>query len=170
MTGLLSRSRKSTLFTNTALINKYRRFHKLIVPKLQIATFVDYLKVQKNCNEDTWKTKNQPLADSILLILFKIVSVDAMDPQNRFNDHFENIKVVRKIVSMMESSTVIVYIMPSAKVVYQHSWVDTFWVNFLLIGTFLSPQIRARGYKNSHRKLRHHSTRLENFHDDHLIT
>ena len=40
--------------------------------------------------------------------------------------------------------------------------------DFLLIGTFLSPQIRSGGYKNSQRKLRHHSTRLENFHDDHL--
>merc|ERR1712035_74073 len=60
------------------------------------------------------------------------------------------------------------HIMPSAKAVYQHSWVYTFWVIFLLIGTFLSPQIRSGGYKNSQRKLRHHSTRLENFHDDHL--
>ena len=62
------------------------------------------------------------------------------------------------------------YIMPSAKLVWQDSWIYTFWVRFLLIGTFLSPQIRSRNYKNSQRKLRHHFTRSNNFHDDHLST
>ena len=61
-------------------------------------------------------------------------------------------------------------IMPFAKAAEQHSWIYTFWVNFLLIGTFLSLQSRSGGYKNSQRKLRHHSTRLEKFHDDHLIS
>ena len=59
-------------------------------------------------------------------------------------------------------------IMPSAKQVYRHSWIYTFWVRFLLIGTFLSPQIRSGSYKNSQRKLRHYSTRSDNFHDNHL--
>ena len=62
------------------------------------------------------------------------------------------------------------YIMSSAKAAEQHSWIYTFWVNFLLIGTFLSPQSRSGSSKNSQRKLRHHSTRLKNFHDDHSIT
>ena len=30
--------------------------------------------------------------------------------------------------------------------------------------------MRSRSYKNSQRKLRHHSTRSDNFHDDHLST
>ena len=40
---------------------------------------------------------------------------------------------------------------------------------FLLIGTFLSTQIRFRSYKNSQRKLSYHSTRSDSFHDDHLL-
>ena len=40
----------------------------------------------------------------------------------------------------------------------------------ILKSTFLSPQISSGNRKNSQRKLRRHSTRSDNFHDDHLNT